>query len=396
MGLQRGLNKPVSESSLHDAMQQALLSTTLAPTHRQNRVRKREQQHDFSRIRHARILLVDDVELNRMVAQAFLGQAGMTADIAVNGQEAVQKVSQGNYDLVLMDIQMPVLDGLTATRQIRSDPRFAGLPILAMTAHAMSTDRDRSLQAGMNDHLVKPINHDTFFNALLRWIKPHDNPDEAAAPPPGADDTAMAQTLPRLDGIDTERGLFNHLGRPALYRQILDGFKREFGASPDDISHALAQGDFALAQRLAHSIKSAAATIGANGLSESARLLEEHFAQSQRAEAEFAPFVAALRRVLQSLASLPDNQPLFCVGEDPLKTLASLDVQLALLDRLENLLRHDDAAAARLLGDISASLADPRHQDDLQLLRDLVDDIEYPRALEVLARLRSSLVGKQP
>ena len=141
-GLQRVLSKPVSESSLHDAMLEALLGATLAQAHRDNRVRHQERTHDFSQIRHARILLVDDVELNRVVALAFLRQVGLGADIAVNGQQAVDKIRENAYDLVLMDIQMPVLDGLAATQLIRQDPRFAQLPILAMTAHAMSGDRE--------------------------------------------------------------------------------------------------------------------------------------------------------------------------------------------------------------------------------------------------------------
>lgn len=393
-GLEHVLSKPVSESSLHDAMLEVLMGAQMARAHQQNRNQERERQFDFRGIAHARILLVDDVEINRMVALAFLAQAGLGADIAVNGQEAVQKVSQNAYDLVLMDIQMPVMDGLAATQAIRALPAHAKLPILAMTAHAMSTDRERSLAAGMNDHLTKPIDSQTLFTALLRWIKPR--PVEANMTNPAAlEPEAPAQALPPLDGIDTERGLVNHLRRPALYRKILAGFQREFGGTPDDIENALAQGDFACARRLAHAMKSAAATIGALELSQCAKVLEDSYAQQQRSEPQLGALVVALRRVLSSLSTLP--APTTAARDKASPTQAvPFEVKIALIDRLDTLLRQDDAAAGRLLEELRTTLNDPRLQDDLLLLRDLIDDIEYRDALVVVERLRLSLTPSAP
>lgn len=389
-GLEHVLSKPVSESSLHDAMLEVLMGASMAQAHQQNRAVEREQKFDFRGIAHARILLVDDVEINRMVALAFLAQAGLGADIAVNGQEAVQKVCQNPYDLVLMDIQMPVMDGLAATRAIRAMPEHANLPILAMTAHAMSTDRERSLEAGMNDHLTKPIDSQTLFTALLHWIKPR--PISADAAPQAAPATAQATEpdLPPLDGIDSERGFINHMRRPALYRQILCGFKHEFGRTPDDIEAALAKADFVQARRLAHSLKSAAATIGAMELSQCAKALEERYEQQQRADSQLNSLVIALRRVLNSLTGLSPN-PMVGSSSSASTTSVPIEVTLALLDRLEALLRQDDAAAGRLVDELRASLGDAPLHDDLLLLRDLVDDIEYPSALQIVARLRTSL-----
>jgi two-component system sensor histidine kinase/response regulator len=396
-GLQRVLSKPVSESSLHDAMLEALLGATLAQAHRDNRVRKEERTHDFSRIRHARILLVDDVELNRVVALAFLRQVGLGADMAMNGQQAVDKVRENAYDLVLMDIQMPVLDGLAATQLIRQDPRFATLPILAMTAHAMSGDRERSLAAGLNEHLVKPIDPEALYAALLRWIPPREHSAADASPPPvqpvvGNDPLADAPLAP-MDGIDVTRGLVNHLNRPALYRQILSGFNHEFGSTADDIQQALAVGDFALARRLAHSMKSAAATIGALELSACARQLEDCYAQGTADATDFPAFVSALRRVLASVttASVLWARPADTAASTPVVSVAA---QVAAVDRLAALLEADDASVARVLADVSVQLNDPHLQDDLRLLRDLIDDVEYDEALKVVARLKTTLTLK--
>jgi two-component system sensor histidine kinase/response regulator len=303
VGLERVLAKPVSESSLHDAILEVLLGPALADEQRRKRVQRREGQHDFSAIRGARVLLVDDVELNRLVAQAFLHQAGVHVDVAVHGRDALQKIAANDYALVLMDIQMPEMDGLAATREIRRDPHYRDLPIVAMTAHAMSGDRERSLEAGMNDHLTKPIDPEALFAALLRWIKP-----KAASGGGAGDFDALLRDddteIPPLDGIDTARGLTNNLDRPALYRRVLESFVGEFSGSTEAISAALAKRDFPLARRLAHSLKSAAATIGADVLAEYAMALEERYAVGESAYEEFARCAVELKRVTDALARL--------------------------------------------------------------------------------------------
>ncbi len=259
--------------------------------------------HDFSKIRGARVLLADDVRLNREVALAFLRQAGVQVDIAVNGLEAVSKVEENDYDLVLMDIQMPEMDGLTAARQIRKDPRHAQLPILAMTAHAMTGDREQSLEAGMNDHLTKPIMPERLFDALLQWIAPRACPDALLADMPAPVLAAAPLSLPVLDGIDTAQGL-RHVGDGDLYHTILSGFPAEFGHTMEVILAAVAEGDYPSARRLAHSLKSAAATIGADELSASAKALEGHYAVGRHDPSAFEACSAVFRRVLMVLAPL--------------------------------------------------------------------------------------------
>ena len=307
-------------------------------------------------------------------------------DTANDGREAVDRVNSQDYALVLMDLQMPVLDGLSATREIRAVPRHAHLPILAMTAHAMGGDRERGLEAGMNDYLTKPIEADKLYPALLRWI-PEQAPGsgfESASRPGDAGDAAV----PPLNGIDTERGLANHMRRPGLYRRMLVGFRQEFGAVADDIAAAVARGDCVLARRLAHSTKSAAATIGADALSRHARALEERFAADQAAEADLTGFVAELKRVMQAL------RPLSEAGASAAPVQADPGVALPLLDRLETLLRSDDARTAPVLDDLRDCLAGTRWLHELQLLRELIEDVEYEAALALLLRLRGALSGE--
>jgi HPt (histidine-containing phosphotransfer) domain-containing protein len=253
----------------------------------------------------------------------------------------------------------------------------------------MSGDRERSIEAGMNDHLTKPINPDTLFATLLYWIPPQPIADENDPAALFEDDDA--DEIPPLDGIDTVHGLVNHLGRPALYRRILAGFNREFGATADDIDAALAIGDFALARRLAHSLKAAAATIGADELSLCVKKLEERYAVEEKGEAEFVPFVVALRRIVNALVPLAEEAQVRVATE-----AAPLADQLTLVGRLGELLRDDDAAAGRALDELEAALGDPRHGGDLASLRELVDDIEYDRALQVLERLRETLESDSP
>ena len=156
-------------------------------------VQSASSEIDLSPVRGARVLLVEDNELNREVALGLLEDAHLSIDQAENGAVAVQQLIRQDYDLVLMDMQMPVMDGITATKAIRSNPRFASLPILAMTANAMDHDRELCLAAGMNDHLAKPIDPDKLFGALLQWIRPR-----AAAASASTVSTSVTTSLPSI------------------------------------------------------------------------------------------------------------------------------------------------------------------------------------------------------
>ena len=186
----------------------------------------------------ARVLLVEDNDINRQVAGEILASVGVSVSMAANGQEAVDAVVAGDFDAVLMDVQMPVMDGYEATRRLRRKPRFQALPIIAMTAHAMAGDREKSLAAGMNDHVTKPIDPEALFRTLEHHVaKPEARTAAAPAPPVTAPPAppSGAAPLPPLDGIDTAQGVKRLLGNQTVYVNILRKFGEDFKAAAETL-----------------------------------------------------------------------------------------------------------------------------------------------------------------
>lgn len=390
VGLRHILTKPVNLSALYDSILEALLARgairiEAAPPARAPAAGQPPASYDFSPIAHARILLVDDVALNRTVAAAFLEETGVSIDTAVHGREAVEKVENNDYDLVLMDIQMPEMDGLTATRTLRANPRHASLPILAMTAHAMAGDRENSLAAGMNDHLTKPIDPDALFSALLKWI-PHrgvvtDRPVATPAASTGNRD------IPELEGVDTAKGLSHCMNRPELYLRLLGNFTGEFGDNAAGIALAQQEGDLERARRLAHSLKSGAATLGAMTLSTQAKAIEYLLADGQQVDdSQLQALDASLQGLCTQLQRL---QPVSAAIQNNSAAAASL------LGQLKQLLAADDARALGVLEQLEQALAGHAQAGAvLSSVRELIEDVEYEDALAALAPLHSLLESR--
>lgn len=262
----------------------------------------------------ARVLLAEDNAVNQQVAREFLEKAGLYVDIASNGREAVDSVGRQHYDIVLMDLHMPEVDGFEATRQIRA-AGYADLPIVAMTAAAMKQDRDASLAAGMNDHVAKPIDPDALVGVLLRWIVPGERMAPAAPVVPVVPVVPLA-VLPIsgtsesvLPGFDVD-GLVGRLGGSlAEVPRVLAIFAEEFSDFAPQLAAVLAAEDFAAARRLVHDIKGAAGNVGAVAVQAAALVLEKELA-ANRASSQgnlFAALAAALAEALAAIASLGAN-----------------------------------------------------------------------------------------
>jgi two-component system, sensor histidine kinase and response regulator len=308
VGLDGFLLKPVTQSLLLNATVDAF---GLAIDGSVTGKRGDEVRPDgFDAIRGARILLVEDNEINQQVASELLKAEGFVMSVADNGKIGVDMVAasaEGEaYDVVLMDLQMPVMDGYTAARTIREDERFDNLPILAMTADAMSGVREEVIKIGMNDYVTKPINPGELYTALARWITPREGLGAGVITgSAGPDEKGRDVLIPAFDGIDTASGLGRVSGNKDLYRKLLVKFYDEYPRAGAEITAALEAGDRELAQRLAHTVKGVAGNIGAGDLQAAAEPLER--AIKEDAGADFQSLIAAFaERLHATMAVLKD------------------------------------------------------------------------------------------
>jgi CheY-like chemotaxis protein len=280
-GLEGILFKPVNPSMLFDSIMQAFGETAPATS----RVGQRQEQEAeaLKQIQGARLLVVEDNEINQQVAKEILEGAGLNITLANNGQEAFNAVRENEYDAVLMDVQMPVMDGYTATREIRKNGRFKELPIIAMTAHAMAGDEDKSLEAGMNGHVTKPIDPDQLFSTLQEWIKPSEKRVQVQQMEIFVKDPEVVhQALPEeqqlpetLLGFDLTDGLKRLQGNKTLYRKLLINFAADYSDAANDIRTALHAEDFKHAHSLIHNLKGLAGNLAATELQAAAVNLEK-------------------------------------------------------------------------------------------------------------------------
>ncbi|HWO33360.1 MAG TPA: response regulator, partial [Candidatus Acidoferrum sp.] len=381
------LIKPVTASMLFDSAVQ-VLGATGSETYEVAET----PAVALGQIRGARVLLVEDNELNREVALGLLEDAQLSIETAENGQVALRMVAEHEYDLVLMDMQMPVMDGLAATRAIRLEPQFRSLPIIAMTANVMESDREKCTEAGMNDHLAKPIDPDALFAALLRWIKPR---AELAAKAP-ADSAATTARSPEpaglpetaslaIEGVETQSALRRTGGNPKRYEMLLRKFAES--ANVEEIRVAHASGDAATAARAAHSLKGAAANLGATPVANSAAELETAIKAGRTVEPLLDALATKLRTVVQAIRSaLPNEQASDSAGvaADP----ASVAVPLR---KLTKLLSNDDGDAADFILEAQPDLAKVLTGSEITILRDFVNNYDFIGALKCVSQIASRL-----
>ena len=311
-GLDGFLIKPVNPSMMLDVIMEVLGKKAVEP-HRL--IGKLDVEVGVLKsIQGAQVLLVEDNAINQEVAVAMLEQAGLVVSIAHNGKEAIRKVSESEYDCLLMDIQMPDLDGLETTRRIRQQDRFQSLPIIAMTANAMAGDRDRCLAEGMNDYVTKPIDPNKLFSTLRHWIKrpkqPSPSPSFSSREAEEREDDPIWTNLP---GIDVPLGLERVGGNKTLYRKLLMNFHRDYIDATTLINADLDGGDTHNAEMLVHTIKGIAGNLGAEDLHTLAGKLESAIRngthdRSPQLQEDFARCLGTIMISLAALKSPEDNQ----------------------------------------------------------------------------------------
>ncbi|MBV9814682.1 MAG: response regulator, partial [Alphaproteobacteria bacterium] len=343
------LTKPITLSSLYD-----MLVETFAGG---GTPRSALPEAPAPNLTGIRVLLVEDNAVNQQIAVELLTSAGAAVSIANDGHEAVAAITgmvqPPPYDIVLMDMQMPVMDGHEATRAIRSDPRYDSLPIVAMTAQAMAEERDQCLAQGMNDHITKPIEPDLLYRTVLAFAgqcvvpragaasqAPHDPPNDRGAT------EAAATELTGIAGVDTVDALHRVDGNERLYRAMLRHYAEDQAETATALRAALAAGDAKTAERLVHTLKGVSATLGIKPASEAAAVVEDRIRHDKlegidddlaALEQATAAVIAAIRAAL-SPAAPTTAQPVAPESAD-------MAVVIPLLGRLEELLVNSDGAA---------------------------------------------------
>ncbi|WPL16819.1 Signal transduction histidine-protein kinase BarA [Thiorhodovibrio winogradskyi] len=441
------LTKPVTPSSLLDAILIAMGREAISDS--RDTEREEATAEAIAQLRGAHILLVEDNAINQELALELLTTNGMTAAVANNGQEALELLRQDAFDAVLMDCQMPIMDGYQATHAIRENPQWRDLPVLAMTANVMTGDREKALAAGMNDHIGKPVKVREMLATMARWIaveKIEDSKEELGTraevvdkrdqplasrhgqekAPQTATTTASSSLAPRpsslaprpsslaprssslasLPGIDTQVGLATAQGNEALYRRLLGRFRDSQRDFADQFAAALAARDQDphAATRCAHTLKGVAATIGAEAVRDAATALEAACQDRQPHEiidAHLQATLDALKPILTGLAQLDaaDNPSLGgdAAGDtteaperalqSALPALATLSTELA---QLRALLSDDDTEAVGVIASLTTQLAGTPAADALRPVARAIDTYDFDSALAALDHFEQS------
>ncbi|GAC1574942.1 MAG: hypothetical protein NVS3B7_07130 [Candidatus Elarobacter sp.] len=378
VGIEAVLIKPVDPSLLFETVAATfypeLPASTFAPA-----TNRRE-------LGGLRLLVAEDNAINQEIIMTLLDDAGATVDCVANGRLAVANAIGGSrYDLVLMDVQMPELDGLAATRQIRRYWSATELPIVAMTAYAMEDDRRRCLAAGMNDHVAKPINPPALIATILRWCtRTHPIPQADPIAVPAATPSHLAAELP---GFDIVAALDRCNGDEAFLRRLLHRFTEQFESAPGSLRGSFAAGKHQETAILAHSLTGVASQLGATHVAESARALEGAL---READVQHVPplidsvehALDAATLALRGLVPPPDPHP--SGAARPSVDSVSLDAALA---QLRHLVGTNHLRARQSFGAIRSAFDGTPMESHAALLVRQLERLDFPAASKTLGQI---------
>lgn len=389
LGVDIVLTKPVTPSTLlnsimqifgkHDFEQTGINLTGMISTESQENLRGMQ------------VLLVEDNEINQELAKEILEQAGLVIDIANDGKVATDMVNIKDYDLVLMDVQMPVMNGYDATRNIRSNPKFSSLPIVAMTANALKGEREKCIEAGMDDYVTKPIDTTQLFQAIGKLIKnkPKIHSSNESGPM-SVNEPARSATffydddkIPILEGIDSQSAINRLGGNKKLYRKLLAQFRKNHRSDIQMIRQSLESGDTETAKRIIHTIKGAAGNLGAQEVYDVSAELESMADKFEKGYLE--PFLENLNKVMDevfsSIAKIEVNNERITNPEQYQE--GNLILTSALVE-LSELLNDNDISAVESIDNIISRFQTSVLYDKLTLIKGFIDQYDYARALEIL------------
>ena len=368
--------------------------------YRDFRIERRKTLHhkmssDYAPIKGAKVLLVEDNIMNQQVAQELLSKTGVGVTIVENGKIAIQAVQDTTFDLVLMDIQMPVMDGLTATKKIRQmGGHFKTLPIIAMTAHAMSSDRKKSLEAGLNDHITKPIDPEALYECLVQWIDPSkikssdtdlSNIQDNAWDSDFTDWAALGEKMP---DINMGAGLKQVAGNRELYLKLLKDFVRDYSDVTIQIKTALDGEQPEAAIRIAHTIKGLSATIGAMDLHHEFKRLESVLKKNKTGiDTAIDASQTALEKIISQISeTIPKTQEKEVSDEIEVSTNDIKTIIIPKLKELQNLIAVNDMSAEDLYLEIKPELDILLPRESNQLWQ-AIDSFDSKGAVKMLEQI---------
>jgi PAS domain S-box-containing protein len=375
-GYRTVLLKPVTRASLYDVMTNLL---TVARPHNLAMSMIEIESNLRRRHRNARILLAEDNPVNQEITIELMHAVGIALDVADDGAQAVEMARHGDYDLILMDVQMPRMDGFSATRAIRAMPGLQTLPILAMTANAFAEDRADALAAGMNDHIAKPVDPRVLYCMLLDWLPGSSKKSARAADVPVA---VAATPVAAIPGLDTVAGLRNLGGNADAYQRLLRRFADNYRESSAPLETALVAGDTQAAQRFAHSLKGAAGALGAHEVQTLAATVEGGL----RAGEDIASARRTLDALQTALTALVHH--LEGLGGTPQTGTPVIDIR-ATLERLHELLEAADFRAVAVHNAAKSALREHLGAQALELEKHM-EICDFSQALAVLRAAREN------
>ncbi len=395
------LTKPISAAALLEALGDALGKHV--PADARSNAKTSNQETCMAKLRGARVLLVDDNGMNQELAMELLSQAGMQVVLASNGLEAVEILAKDNgFDGVLMDCQMPVMDGYAATREIHKNPAFNDLPIIAMTANAMAGDREKVLESGMWDHIAKPLNVAEMFATIAKWITPSGVADPMPLPVAidneacqaeltsvsgqNSMNTARLDEFTSLPGIDVKAGLATTMENISLYRRMLVKFRESQGNFAELFAAATEDADQTAATRAAHTLKGTSGNIGAKAVQKAAAALEQALidqSEPERLHELLQTVLSELAVVMQGLLTLDTSSATQTTTAPP-----DLTQLLAGINRLQVLLQDSDSDAADLVEDLLVTAQGSALEVALKQVALDINNFDFDAALAHLQVLR--------
>jgi PAS domain S-box-containing protein len=377
------LTKPVCRCGLFRAILKAFGYETFME--KNNHATILHERDHLEYFQNTRALLVEDNDMNQQVASELLGNSGVQVVVAENGEIAIQKVQEHSYDIVFMDIQMPVMDGLTATQHIRAlGKNFDALPIIGMTANAMIGDREKSLKAGMHDHLTKPINPKALHDCLVKWIDPkkvilsHKKPSNKYQ----HIEKFKAVFISKLPDIDWEKGLMNVEGNLLLYANLLKKFLDNYQSMPLKVKSLIQAGDISTAKRIVHTVKGLSGSLGAIKLHQALKDVEHAILeQSSDLDHELNQLNQLVSNIMNQIANvLPDIT--ITEQHTPTKNLDSVKL-VDELEKLKQLSMINDIEAEDLFEQIKTDLTHVLPQEAEQLDK-AVKNFDFKNSVKVI------------